>query len=832
MKRIFLGANDEIQPKTMLSIRSCRTGPGTALVSASATISVEVPKKSLVWQHFVELDGGNVQCTICNNKVQVSGNTSNLHTHLSRHHNIVMPKNTNERKHELVPPARQPPPSAEVAAETTTAWLQPPTLHRSTTATSSRSTQQTDDATSLVDRQSSAELVYVKTRFCLNYIPHYLFVQLHGYETRSRCEFSTRGQKGGNDKNLLKSIFIDIASVSVNLYIDLGLARIRKPRIAAAWTPSARLQWLMFIFFSARELDVKSKSRRAPRIGAVSQPRWDRRHFSATTQAAAPTTAASAAPSRAVRAALYKPARWAAARIRSWALALSTSPGPSGEVRHSYLESPRPKRRVLSRVPGVYTNLSHFQSQGCWLDRDKSFNKELIRFFTKQFFYFLLPSKSPRPFYIKKLHQRPLGGAAPTPTSHVCPPALKVSATSSLSHSTSVAQRVQPGPSGRSSPTRPTRDRQRLGDYEGSKTKHKLGPEGNCKRVYSDNEAFKEDISSTASEVVYSDTQHLPGEMLKTSTPNKLAAAQGVVVRAVAVVQGVLQVLLLELSLCVTMIATVIAVQNHWMRAWSYLLERHIQQDTEPDPAQDGQLSTLRKEFLLVTSRKLQENITLRTGDCDITSVPFIRYLGVYIDERQRFYQHLLAVTKSLRWRALCSVCCPMLGALGASNAGSMSVLSTWFFFTMFRRGRMLVRRGCRKETEMVWGRTPEPRGHQRHQGQPSDRLLEGSRSDELMSTCGLTQWTMSLRNEELTTIVTRPQARAALWPGRSPRTADDKNPPAQPQSLRGCPGQAAIWVHGGIPVQERPVRVHPYFAWARIGGIFFFQRLRSTKTL
>ncbi|CAB0035049.1 unnamed protein product [Trichogramma brassicae] len=63
------------------------------------------------------------------------------------------------------------------------------------------------------------------------------------------------------------------------------------------------------------------------------------------------------------------------------------------------------------------------------------------------------------------------------------------------------------------------------------------------------------------------------------------------------------------------------------------------------------------------------------------------------------------------------------------------------------------VRRGCRKETEMVRGRTPEPRGHQRHQGQPSDRLLEGSRSDELMSTCGLTQWTMSLRVKILSTL-------------------------------------------------------------------------------
>ncbi|CAB0029755.1 unnamed protein product, partial [Trichogramma brassicae] len=42
--------------------------------------------------------------------------------------------------------------------------------------------------------------------------------------------------------------------------------------------------------------------------------------------------------------------------------------------------------------------------------------------------------------------------------------------------------------------------------------------------------------------------------------------------------------------------------------------------------------------------------------------------------------------------------------------------------------------------------------------------------------------------SEELTTIVMRQQARAALLHGRSLRTADDENPPAQPQSLRGCP--------------------------------------------
>ncbi|CAB0044681.1 unnamed protein product, partial [Trichogramma brassicae] len=40
---------------------------------------------------------------------------------------------------------------------------------------------------------------------------------------------------------------------------------------------------------------------------------------------------------------------------------------------------------------------------------------------------------------------------------------------------------------------------------------------------------------------------------------------------------------------------------------------------------------------------------------------------------------------------------------------------------------------------------------------------------------------------------------------------------------LADADGQAAIWVHGGIPVQEHPARVHPYFAWARIGGIFVF---------
>ncbi|CAB0030685.1 unnamed protein product [Trichogramma brassicae] len=40
---------------------------------------------------------------------------------------------------------------------------------------------------------------------------------------------------------------------------------------------------------------------------------------------------------------------------------------------------------------------------------------------------------------------------------------------------------------------------------------------------------------------------------------------------------------------------------------------------------------------------------------------------------------------------------------------------------------------------------------------------------------------------------------------------------------LADADSQAAIRVQAGIPMQERLAQVHPYFAWARIGGIFFF---------
>lgn len=56
------------------------------------------------------------------------------------------------------------------------------------------------------------------------------------------------------------------------------------------------------------------------------------------------------------------------------------------------------------------------------------------------------------------------------------------------------------------------------------------------------------------------------------------------------------------------------------------------------------ELAHHKTEAVLFTSRKKVETITLDVGDCEITSQPYIRYLGVMLDVRLSFKQHIESV--------------------------------------------------------------------------------------------------------------------------------------------------------------------------------------------
>jgi len=57
-------------------------------------------------------------------------------------------------------------------------------------------------------------------------------------------------------------------------------------------------------------------------------------------------------------------------------------------------------------------------------------------------------------------------------------------------------------------------------------------------------------------------------------------------------------------------------------------------------------LADHKTEVVLVSSRKISETITLSIGSCDIVSKPSLRYLGVQIDSKLRFDDHVKIVSQ------------------------------------------------------------------------------------------------------------------------------------------------------------------------------------------